>query len=85
MLESLPLIRECYEKSSKSPLLKRFLREATDISQQEAAKIGQDASKAFFDSDNLLTLAEENSKLQYPDEIIRSIVMCVVRIAELIL
>ena len=84
MLENLPVIRGLVYRSRSSPLLRRFLREATDIIQLEVSKLDQDDQEAFFGFETLLSLAEKNSNLERPNEIVNTTLMCIARLGDLI-
>jgi hypothetical protein len=85
MLENLPIIRSLVYRSRRSHLLRRFLREATDIVQLEVSKLDSNDQEAFFGFETLLSLAENNVKLTHPNEIVNTTLMCIARLGDLIL
>ena len=85
MLPNLPVIRDLVHRSRRSPLLRRFLREATDVIQYEVSRLGRDDQESFLGFETLLSLSEENSKLKRPNEIVNTTLMCIARLGYLIL
>ena len=84
-VEKVSTIKRLVHMSRASPLLARFLREATDVVQVEIAKLASYERQGFFAFDNLVTLAEENAKQDYMgDEVIATTIMCIARLGELI-
>ena len=84
MLENLPVIRGLVYRSKRSPLLRRFLQEATDIVQLQVSKLDHNDQDAFFGFETLLSLAEKNAKLEHPNEIVNTTLMCIARLGDLI-
>ena len=84
-IEKLSPIRKLMRVSKRSPLLRRFLREATDVVHVESSKLAPYERSKFFESDSLLTIAEENTKLAEADEVISTSLMCIARLGELIM
>ena len=84
-VEKFPSIQKLVCVSKHSSILRRFLRDATDVIQTEVAQLGPDEREAFFAFDTLLTLAEKNAKEEAPNEIVATALMCVARMGELIL
>ena len=84
MLDNLPVIRSLVYRSRKSPLLRRFLQEATEVIQFEVSKLDRDDQEAFFDFETLLSLADKNAQLRRPNEIVNTTLMCIARLGYLI-
>ena len=85
MLENLPVIRSLVHRSKRSPLLQRFLQQATDVVQFEASKLDRHEQESFFEFETLLSLAEKNAELRRPNEIINTTLICIARLGHLIL
>ena len=84
-VEKVSTIKRLVHMSRISPLLRTFLREATDVVQVEIAKLASYERQGLFAFDNLINLAEENAKQDYMgDEIIATTLMCIARLGELI-
>ena len=86
-VEKVSTIKRLVHMSRVSPLLWRFLREATDVVQVEIAKLASYERQGFFAFDNLsvVSLAEENARQDYMgDEVIATPIMCIARLGELI-
>lgn len=83
-VEKLQPIRDLVRISGSSPLLQRFLRNATDVVQTEVAKLSIECRKPFVSFDSLVTLADETTK-EDPNEIVATTLMCIVRLGELLL
>lgn len=84
-MEKVSTIKRLVHMSRISPLLRKFLREATDVVQVEIAKLASYERQDLFAFDNLINLAEENAKQDYMgDEIIATTLMCIARLGELI-
>lgn len=84
MLQNLPVIRDLVYHSRRSPLLRRFLQEATDVIQFEVSKLDRCDQESFFGFETLLSLAEKNAKLRHPNEIVNTTLMCIARLSYLI-
>ena len=85
MLDNLPVIRTLIYRSRRSPLLQRFLQQATDAIQFEVSKLDRYEQEVFLDFETLLSLAEQNAKLGRPNEIVNSTLICIARLGHLIL
>lgn len=85
MLENLPVIRGLVYRSRNSPLLRRFLQEATDVLQLEVCKLDHHDQEPFSDFETLLSLAGTNAKLSRPNEVVNTTLMCIARLGYLIL
>ena len=85
MLENLPIIRSLVYRSRRSPLLQRFLQQATDVIQFEVSNLDRYEQESFFDFETLLSLAEKNADLRRPNEIINTTLICIARLGHLIL
>ena len=84
-VEKVPSIRNLVKLSKKSPALQRFLQEATDVVQREAAALDTDDRKLFFAFDDLLSLAEKNAKAPDQTEVVPTTLITIVRLGELML
>lgn len=84
MLPNLPVIRGLVYRSRRSPLLRRFLQEATDVIQFEVSKLDRDDQESFLGFETLLSLAEGNAKLRRPNETVNTTLMCIARLGYLI-
>ena len=85
MLENLPITRDLVYRSRRSPLLRRFLQEATDVVHFEVGKLDRHDQESFSDFETLLSLAEQNAKLERPNEIVNTTLICIARLGYLIL
>ena len=85
MLDNLPMIRSLVHRTRRSPLLRRFLQESTDVIQFEVRKLDRYERESFFDFETLLSLAEKNAKSRHPNEIVNTTLICVARLGYLIL
>ena len=85
MLDNLPVITGLVYRSRRSPLLRTFLHEATDVVQVEVSKLDRNDQETFFDFETLLSLAEKKSQLKHPNEVINNTLICVARLSDLIL
>ena len=83
--EKLISIRRLARVSKNSPLLQRFLREATDVVQAEVAKLSLHRRKAFFAFDSLVNLAEKHAKQECPDDVVSTALITIIRLGDLIL
>ena len=83
--EKLPEMQRLDRVSRSSPPLQRFLREATDVVQNEVAKLSLHRRKAFFAFDNLVTLAGKHAKQDYPDDVVSTTLITIIRLGGLIL
>ena len=84
-VEKVPSIRNLVKLSKKSPALQRFLQEATDVVQREAAALDTDDRKLFFAFDDLLSLAEQSAKAPDQTEVVPTTLITIVRLGELML
>ncbi|KAK2592067.1 hypothetical protein QQS21_010228 [Conoideocrella luteorostrata] len=86
-VEKLPAIRQLVSHAPSSRLVQRFLREACDAVQLQVSRLPmhseQQSNIGNFDS--ILRLAENNSRLEEPNEIIATVLMNIARLGELIL
>lgn len=85
MLDNLPLIRCLVHRSRRSPLLQRFLAQATDVIQFEVSKLDPYEQESFLDFETLLSLAEKSANLRPPNEMINTTLICIARLGYLIL
>lgn len=83
--EKLLAIRRLTRVSKTSPLLQRFLREATDVVQNEVAKLSLHRRNAFFGFDSLVSLAEKHAKQECQDDVVSTALITIVRLGDLIL
>ena len=83
-VEKLPSIKDLVRISRNSPLLRRFLQDATDIVQTEVAKLSLDIRKAFVAFDSFVTLAGGNAK-QDAAEVVATTLICIVRLGQLLM
>lgn len=83
--EKLLAIRRLARVSKSSPLLQRFLREATDVVQNEVAKLSLHRRNAFFAFDTLVNLAEKHAKQDCPDDVVSTALITIIRLGDLIL
>ena len=83
--EKLLAIRRLARVAKTSPLLQRFLREATDIVQAEVAKLSLHRRHAFSSFDNLVNLAEKHAKQDCPDDVVSTALITIIRLGDLIL
>ncbi|KHN94383.1 Beta-ketoacyl synthase [Metarhizium album ARSEF 1941] len=86
-VEKLPAIRRLVSHASSSRLVQRFLREACDAVQLEVGKLPahSEERRNIGNFDSILRLAEDNSRLKEPSEIVATVLMNIVRIGELLL
>ena len=84
MLGNVHVLRSLVYRSRKSPLLSRFLQQATEVIQFEVSKLDRYDQEAFFDFETLLSLADKNAQLRYPNEIVNTMLMCIARLGYLI-
>ena len=82
--DSLPSIQNLFLSSKNSPALRRFLQEATDIIQINTASLKPHERKEDFTFKTLQDVAEAISKQEVPDALFSTVLMCVVRLGELI-
>lgn len=85
MLDSLPVVRSLVSRSRKSPLVRRFLQEATDVIHVEVSQLQSHEQKQFFEFETLLSLAETNAALTQPNGFVNTTLMCIARLGYLIL
>ena len=83
--EKLPSVRRLTRVSKKSPLLQRFFRDATDIVQTEVAKLSIDRRNAFLAFDSWVNLAERHAEQEYPDDVVSTVLITIIRLGDLIL
>lgn len=83
--EKLLSIRRLARVSKNSPLLQRFLREASDVVQTEVAKLSLHRRNAFFAFDSLVNLAERHAKQEFPDDVVSTALITIIRLGDLIL
>lgn len=83
--EKLPSMRRLARVSKTSPLLQRFFREATDVIQTEVAKLSLHRRNAFLAFDNLLDLAERHARQDFPDDVVSTALITIIRLGDLIL
>ncbi|KAF5135174.1 Non-reducing polyketide synthase ZEA1 [Metarhizium anisopliae] len=86
-VEKLPAIRHLVSHGSSSPLVQRFLREVCDAVQLQVSKLPQHSEQRsnIGNFDSILRLAENNARLEEPNEIIATVLMNIARLGELIL
>ena len=84
-MEKLPSIQNLVHLSRRSPSLRRFLQEATDVVQTETAKVTPTERKAFGSFHSILALAEYSVAQDEPDEVVSTVLMCIERLGEMIL
>ena len=83
--EKLPSIRRLTGISKTSPPLQRFFREVTDLVQTEVAKLGLHRRNAFCAFDSLIDLAEKHAKQDFPDDVVSTALITIIRLGDLIL
>ena len=83
--ENVPSIRRLSRVSKASPLLQRFLREATDVVQTEVSKLSLHRRSAFSAFDSLVNLAEKHAKQDFPDDVVSTALITIIRLGDLIL
>ena len=83
--ERLPSIRRLTRICKTSPLLQRFFREATDVVQTEVAKLSLHRRNAFCAFDSLIDLAEKQAKQEFPDDVVSTALITIIRLGDLIL
>ena len=84
MPEEFPVIRDLVYRSRRSPLLRRFLQEATDVIHFEVSKLDREDQEIFFGFETLLSLAEKNAKLRHHNELVNNTLICITRLGYLI-
>ena len=84
MPQNVPVIRDLVYHSKGSPLLRRFLQEATDVIQREVSKLDPCDQESFFGFETLLSLAEKIAELGHPNPIADTTLVCIVRLGYLI-
>lgn len=84
-VQKVDAIRKLFHSSKHSPTLRRFLREAADVVQNEVAKLTPAERLPFYAFDDLLALAEQNAAEQNPNEIAATALICIARIGQLLL
>ena len=85
MIDSFPVVRSLVSRSRKSPLVRRFLQEATDVIHVEVSQLQCHEQQQFFEFETLLSLAETNARLTQPNGFINTLLMCIARLGYLIL
>lgn len=83
--EKLLSIQRLTRVAKTSPLLQRFLREATDVVQAEVGKLSLERRNAFFAFDNLINLAEKHAKQDCPDDVISTALITIIRLGDLVM
>ncbi|CAD6567566.1 MAG: hypothetical protein ASARMPREDX12_000532 [Alectoria sarmentosa] len=63
----------------------RFLREATDVVQTEVSKLSLHRRNAFSAFDSLVNLAERHAKQDFPDDVVSTALITIIRLGDLIL
>ena len=84
MPEELPVIRDLVYRSRRSPLLRKFLQEATDVIHFEVSKLDPEDQEIFFGFETLLSLAEKNAQLRHHNEVVNNALICITRLGYLI-
>jgi hypothetical protein len=83
-IEKLPVLEAIARHTRTSPLLERFLNNATDSLQIEASKLPKHERIYFQDFQSLLDLAQRNESVE-SSEVVATVVLAIARLGELIL